>query len=136
MLLNSTKAIVIAILWATVLTTTCSCWHERAVAQDLFSQYIFLTNVLLMCSESVWRVSIDHKPCPHTVLYAMFYRSGNMWHSSAIESRIDNKRLKSSTGAIYRLKGCMDKLLALDSGMLCCLTKWTKKKQNNVISHN
>ncbi|XP_045167447.2 mis18-binding protein 1-like isoform X2 [Mercenaria mercenaria] len=43
--------------------------------------------------------------------------SGLLWHSSAIEKRLDKKRLMSSSGSVYRLKGNMDKLLSLNEGL-------------------
>ncbi|WAR19306.1 M18BP-like protein [Mya arenaria] len=41
--------------------------------------------------------------------------NGRVWHSTAIEERLDRNRLKSSSGSVYKLKGHMDKLLAIDT---------------------
>ncbi|XP_052768765.1 uncharacterized protein LOC128209009 [Mya arenaria] len=43
--------------------------------------------------------------------------NGRVWHSTAIEERLDRNRLKSSSGSVYKLKGHMDKLLAIDTGL-------------------
>ena len=49
-------------------------------------------------------------------------RDGMLWHSSAIEKRLKNKRLVTSSGSVCTLKGHMDKLQAKEESkaVLCC----------------
>jgi len=53
------------------------------------------------------------------------FRNGKVWHSTGIEERLAPRKLKSTSGNIYTLKGNMDKLLALDTGGDHGLTKDT-----------
>ncbi|KAL4238268.1 hypothetical protein ACF0H5_002980 [Mactra antiquata] len=43
--------------------------------------------------------------------------NGLLWHSSAVEKRLGKRHLLTSTGTTYKLKGPMDKLVALNEGL-------------------
>ena len=64
------------------------------------------------------------------------FRNGKVWHSTGIEERLAPRKLKSTSGNIYTLKGNMDKLLALDTGGDHGLTKDTNVIYELVFGSN
>ena len=50
--------------------------------------------------------------------FSLFPSDGILWHSSAIEKRLDSRRLMTSSGSLCRLKGHMDKLQAKEDSKL------------------
>ena len=56
------------------------------------------------------------------VLKIFLSSEGVLWHSSAIEKRLDKRRLLTSNGSLCRLKGHMDQLQAKEDSKLAFLS--------------